>query len=113
MADKGRGREYYTDAVFLGDSTKGAITVPTTKARALMFVNIGTGRDMTIKDLADIVKNTVGYDSDIRWDTSMPDGTPRKLLDISRIKELGWQPETDIETGIKMYYEWYREKSGC
>lgn len=77
------------------------------------FVNIGTGKDITIKDLAGIVKDTVGFDSNIRWDTSRPDGTPRKLLDISRIKQLGWQPETDIKTGIKMYYEWYREKSGC
>ena len=77
------------------------------------FVNIGTGKDITIKDLAGIVKDIVGFDSNIRWDTSRPDGTPRKLLDISRIKQLGWQPETDIKTGIKMYYEWYREKSGC
>jgi GDP-L-fucose synthase len=76
------------------------------------FVNIGTGKDTTIKGLAGIVKEAVGSDSDIQWDTSKPDGTPRKLLDISRIKELGWQPETDIKTGIKMYYEWYREKAG-
>lgn len=77
------------------------------------FVNIGTGTDITIKELAVIVKETVAFDGDIRWDPSKPDGTPRKLLDIIKIKNLGWQPKIDLQTGIKMFYRWYRDKCGC
>lgn len=76
------------------------------------LINIGAGKDITIKDLAGIVKEIVGSDADIRWDISKPDGTPRKLLDISRINKLGWQPRMDLVTGIKKYYEWYCQESG-
>ncbi len=75
------------------------------------FVNIGTGKDLTISELADIVKNEIAFDAEIKWDTSRPDGTPKKQLDITKIKNLGWQPEIDLKTGIRMYYEWYRKKS--
>ena len=76
------------------------------------FVNIGAGKDITIKEIAKIVSETVGFSGDISWDASKPDGTPKKLMDISRIKKLGWQPKIDIRTGLKKYYEWYLEKSG-
>ncbi len=75
------------------------------------FINIGTGKDIQIKHLAEIVKEVVGSDVAIRWDTSKPDGTPQKKMDISRIQNLGWQPQIDLKTGIKMFYEWYRHKS--
>jgi len=76
------------------------------------FVNIGAGKDITIKEIAEIVSETVGFSGDISWDASKPDGTPKKLMNISRIKKLGWQPKIDIRTGLKKYYEWYLEKSG-
>ncbi len=68
------------------------------------FVNIGTGVDMHIKDLANLVKKIVGFKGEIVWDTTKPDGTPRKLLDVSRIKALGWKPEIGLEEGIRMVY---------
>jgi GDP-L-fucose synthase len=76
------------------------------------FVNIGTGTDITIKDLAELVKKTVGYDGIITHDLSKPDGTPKKLLDISKIKSLGWEPKIGLPEGIRMTYEWYRHGPG-
>jgi len=71
------------------------------------FINIGTGEDLTIKELANKVKEIVGFEGEIIWDASKPDGTPKKLLDVSKIKSLGWQPKTSLEEGIKKTYEWY------
>ncbi|MBU6392492.1 MAG: GDP-L-fucose synthase [Planctomycetes bacterium] len=71
------------------------------------FVNIGTGEDIKIKDLAKLVKEIVKYDGEIKHDLSKPDGMPRKLLDISKIKSLGWKSKTNLEEGIKKTYEWY------
>ncbi len=76
------------------------------------FVNIGAGKDISIKEIAEIVCETVGFSGNIRWDTSKPDGTPKKQLNISRIKNLGWEPKIDIKTGIQKFYDWYLEKSG-
>lgn len=69
------------------------------------FVNVGTGKDIKIKDLAKMMKDIVGYDGGIKWDTSKPDGTPRKLLDVSRLKELGWSYKIELEDGIKKLFE--------
>jgi GDP-L-fucose synthase len=71
------------------------------------FVNIGTGSDITIKGLADLVAETVGYKGRIELDSTKPDGMPRKLLDISKIKALGWQPKISLKDGIRKTYEWY------
>jgi GDP-L-fucose synthase len=71
------------------------------------FVNIGTGSDITIKGLADLVAETVGYKGRIELDSAKPDGMPRKLLDVSKIKALGWQPKTNLKEGIRKTYEWY------
>lgn len=68
------------------------------------IVNIGTGKDITIKDLAYTVKEVIGYKGDIYFNTDMPDGTPRKLLDVSRLKELGWEYKTSLKEGIKKAY---------
>jgi GDP-L-fucose synthase len=73
------------------------------------IINIGTGEDLSILELANMVKNVVGYNGNIAWDKSMPDGTPRKLLDVSKIKSLGWKPEVSLENGIKKVYDWYKE----
>ena len=71
------------------------------------FVNIGVGSDSSIKDLANRIKSIAGYTGEIRFDPSKPDGTPRKLLDISRIKALGWAPRIGLDEGLKRLYEWY------
>ncbi len=73
------------------------------------FVNIGTGQDLAIRELAELVREIIGYPGDIYWDTSKPDGTPRKLLDIGRIMELGWRPRVSLSEGIRQTYIWYRE----
>lgn len=73
-------------------------------------INIGTGKDVTISDLAQLVKNTVGFTGEIFWDTSKPDGTFRKLLDVSKLNELGWKYHIELEDGIKMVYNDYLPK---
>ena len=69
------------------------------------FVNIGTGEDITIKNLTLLIKNIVGYDGEIRHDTTKPDGTPRKLMDVSKLNALGWRATIALEEGIKSVYE--------
>ncbi len=71
------------------------------------LVNIGTGKDITIAEFARVVAATVGYDGEISYDTSRPDGTPRKLLDVSRLAALGWQARTSLEDGIRLAYRAY------
>lgn len=74
------------------------------------FVNIGTGEDISIKELALMVKDSVGFDGELRFDTSKPDGTPRKLLNVSRIHDLGWKHKIDLREGIQSVYKSYRER---
>jgi GDP-L-fucose synthase len=74
-------------------------------------INIGVGQDHTIKELAEMVKEAVGFTGGIEWDTNQPDGTPRKLLDVSRIRELGWKPHVDLGRGIRITYQWFSESS--
>lgn len=68
-------------------------------------VNLGTGKELTIKELAETVKRVVGYEGDIEFDTSKPDGTPRKLLDVSKLEKLGWKYKTELEDGIRLSYD--------
>lgn len=68
------------------------------------FINVGFGSDVTIKDLAELVRKIVGYTGDIVWDTAKPDGTPRKLMDSSRLFALGWKPKVSLEEGIRLAY---------
>lgn len=70
-----------------------------------LFVNVGSGTDISIKDLALLVKKTVGYEGELVFNTSKPDGTPRKLLDVSRINQLGWKHQISLEEGVKKVYE--------
>lgn len=72
-------------------------------------INIGTGADVSIKELAGLIQKIVGYNGGIRWDTSRPDGTPQKLLDVTKLNELGWKYETGLEEGIKKVYEQYKK----
>lgn len=72
-------------------------------------VNIGTGKEVTIKELAETVKAIVGYEGDLVWNSSMPDGTPRKLTDVNKLHELGWTHKVELEEGIKLAYDWFVE----
>lgn len=76
----------------------------------LQHVNIGTGEELSIGELAQIVKEVVGYEGNIVFNSSMPDGTPRKLCDVSKLQELGWRHSVNLSDGIKMAYESYLEK---
>jgi len=71
------------------------------------FINIGVGEDLSIKELAEIIKEIVDFTGDINWDSSKPDGTPRKLLDVSRLHSLGWKARIPLGEGIRKTYEWY------
>ena len=75
------------------------------------FINIGTGKDSSIRELAEIVAKVVGFEENLRFDTSKPDGTPQKLLDVSRMKSLGWSPRISLKEGIKQTYEWCLKNS--
>lgn len=71
------------------------------------FFNIGTGKEITIKGLAELIKEVVGYEGNLKFDPTKPDGTPRKLLDVSRLEKAGWTYKTELRDGIKKAYEWY------
>ncbi|HEX8549092.1 MAG TPA: GDP-L-fucose synthase [Cytophagaceae bacterium] len=74
------------------------------------FLNVGVGDDVTIKELAEIVKETVGFEGDLHFDTSKPDGTPRKLMDVSKLHSLGWKHKIDLREGIASVYNEVKEK---
>ncbi len=76
------------------------------------MINVGCGEDISIAELAALVKRVVGYTGDIEYDAEKPDGTPQKLLDVSKLKALGWKPKLTLEEGIRRTYAWYRENVG-
>jgi GDP-L-fucose synthase len=88
-------------------------------ARAIVFllesydspepINVGTGEDQSIREIAELVAKVVGYEGEIAWDISKPDGTPRKLLDVSRLKALGWSPTISLEDGLRDTVKWFHE----
>jgi GDP-L-fucose synthase len=73
------------------------------------FLNVGTGEDLSIRELAGMVAEVTGFKGQVVWDASMPDGTPRKLLDVSRIQALGWRARTSLPEGIRLSYQWFLE----
>ncbi|MFP4124963.1 GDP-L-fucose synthase [Coleofasciculus sp.] len=75
----------------------------------IQFVNVGTGEEVSIKDLALLIKAVVGYEGELKFDSSKPDGTPRKLLDTSKINAAGWQPKTSLKKGLELTYQWFVE----
>lgn len=75
----------------------------------LSHINVGTGIDCTIRELAETVAKVIGFSGQVAFDTSKPDGTPRKLMDVSRLSDLGWRYRYDLETGLKMTYHWFLE----
>jgi len=76
------------------------------------IVNMGVGEDISIAELAELVRDVTGFQGDIVYDSSKPDGTPRKLLDVSRLRSLGWQARTSLREGITKTYDWYRKNRG-
>lgn len=76
------------------------------------YLNIGSGTDISIKELAILIKKIIGYEGELKWDTSMPDGMPRKLMDSSKIHKLGWKNTTSLAEGLKKTYKWFVTNSG-
>lgn len=74
-------------------------------------VNIGTGQEVSIKELAETVRQVIGYTGEIRWNSAMPDGTPRKLTDVSRLHDLGWRHRVELQEGIRLAYKWFCENT--
>jgi len=72
-------------------------------------VNIGTGKEVSIKELAELVKKTVGYEGEIVWNSDMPDGTPRKLTDVSKLHGIVWRHKVELEEGVSLAYQWFKE----
>jgi GDP-L-fucose synthase len=72
-------------------------------------INVGTGKELTIAELADLIKKTIGYEGTICWDETKPDGTMRKLIDVSKLHQLGWHHQIEIEEGVRKLVDWYRK----
>ncbi|MEQ9553576.1 MAG: GDP-L-fucose synthase [Coleofasciculus sp. G3-WIS-01] len=75
----------------------------------IQFVNVGTGEEVSIKELALLIKAVIGYEGELKFDSSKPDGTPRKLLDTSKINAAGWQPKISLKQGLELTYQWFAE----
>ena len=111
------GIEKYS-SVFYGVKTDGEVNRNNSEGRGGAIpalgeirnchINVGTGKELTIKELANLVKDTVGFEGEIVWDTTKPNGTPRKLIDVSKLHSLGWHHKVEIEDGVKKLYDWYQ-----
>jgi len=77
----------------------------------LSHINVGTGKDVTIREMAETMKEVVGYKGKLTFDTSKPDGAPRKLIDVSRLSSMGWDYNVNLKEGLATTYEWYLEKN--
>ena len=91
------------------DDLAQAVLVATANYDSDMHLNIGTGEEVSIKELAEVVAKVAGFKGEVKWDSSKPDGTPRKVLDSSRIKSLGWKPTINLEQGITSTIAWYKK----
>jgi GDP-L-fucose synthase len=91
------------------DDLARAVLLASEKYDSSLHLNIGTGVDISIKDLAQKIAEVSGFEGEILWDTSKPDGTPRKVLEVSRIKQLGWSPRVTLEEGITSTIRWYKD----
>lgn len=112
------GIEKYS-SVFYGAKINGAVDRNNSEGRGGALpklgeirnchINVGTGKELTIKELANLVVRTVGFEGDVIWDDSKPNGTPRKLIDVDKLHRLGWTHKVEIEDGVESLYEWYRD----
>lgn len=91
------------------DDLASAVVVASEKYNSPVHLNIGSGEDLTIKALAELVAELAGFNGEIAWDSSKPDGTPRKVLDVTKVKSLGWSPKISLRDGIASTIEWYKE----
>jgi GDP-L-fucose synthase len=91
------------------DDLANAVVIASDKYNQSQHLNVGTGHDITIKDLASLIASKVGYSGVIKWDSSKPDGTPKKVLDVSRITSLGWKPAITLEEGVTSTISWFKE----
>ena len=106
-------------SVFYGSSTDGEVNrnnsegrggaIPSLGEIRNCHINIGTGKELTIKQLSELIVRTVGFMGTVEWDESKPDGTPRKLIDVSKLHSLGWTHKVEIEDGVQKLYDWYRQ----
>ena len=94
--------------LFVDDMAEAVVFALENKLPEYLY-NIGSGKDITIKQLAETIQNVVGHEGEIIWDDSMPDGTPRKLLDVTKMKELGWHYSIDLKEGIEKTYQWFQK----
>ena len=76
------------------------------------IINVGVGKDISIKELAGLIKEIVGYAEEANFDVTKPDGTPRKLLDVTKLSDVGWKAKTSLKEGITKTYQWFREATG-
>lgn len=112
------GIENYSSA-FLGTKTDGAVdrnnsdgrggAIPSLGEIRNCHINIGTGKELTIRELADLVKQTVGFEGEIIWDAEKPNGTLRKLIDVEKLHSLGWTHQVEIEQGVQRLFKWYQK----
>ena len=93
--------------LYVDDMARACVHIMNSTEELPSIINIGTGRDISIKDLVELIKKTVGFEGDIKFDSSKPDGTLKKLLDIGRITSLGWKPEVTLEDGLKNSFDFY------
>jgi GDP-L-fucose synthase len=91
------------------DDLANAVLIASEKYDSSMHLNIGSGEDLSIKELAELVADIAGYKGEIKWDSSKPDGTPRKVLDVTKAKSLGWTPAISLRDGIASAMNWYKE----
>ena len=92
--------------LFVDDMAEAVVFALENKLPGYLY-NVGSGKEITIKELAEIIQRVTGHQGEIVWDSSKPDGTPRKLLDVSKIKEIGWEYKTDLQQGIEKTYAWF------
>ena len=97
--------------LFVNDMAEAVVFALENKLPDYLY-NIGTGEDLTIKELAETIQKITGHQGEIIWDSTKPDGTPRKLMDISKMHELGWKHKVDLEEGIRLTYDWFVENVG-
>ena len=91
------------------DDLANAVLIASNKYDSSMHLNIGSGQDLSIKELAELVADIAGYKGEIKWDSSKPDGTPRKVLDVTKAQSLGWTPAISLRDGIASAMNWYKE----